>query len=1556
MGQLHHITCRTAVVLGILIGAVVIGADSPGQSLTGLWEFSDGNNLAAATVGTPLTVNGTAPTWFASQTYGSVTLDGVINTVVGSSNSILVTHGIGANGGGIRTNDYTFVYDVRKPTATLWRSFYQTDLSNTTDAEFFVRGSGDGALLNTVGRSDIGFSPAALAANVWYRLVVSADLGTSFTAYRDGAPFATYAVPAIDDVDYSLDPSQVLFFADQTVFPDGTSENHQLTIGSMAVYGGALTAGQAALLGTAGSAYPALGSLTWAGTPGNASWNTSATNWIASGSATAFASGDSVTFDDSATATTVDVPAPVAASRLAFANASKAYTLQGSGSIDAVAGMTKTGAGTLTLALPVRVQGGATFATGTVRVGNGGTVGSLAGDVSLGAGATLAFDRSDEVTTALSITGSGGVMKSGAGRLTLAGTSSYSGATTVTSGTLVTAGAFSGAGGITVAGSAGLVVGYASSPATLAVPSLSLGAGSGLGFALTGAGIPQDPLLAVSTVNGLTRTGTTTLSITSGQGLSTGTFTLIDYAGTAISSGFALASLPRRVAAGLVYDTANTRINLAVTSADSIIWRGNVTNIWDAGTDVGVGGTPNWVTSSTGTQTNFIDGDRVAFTDMASQFTVDVSQTLAPGLVTIDNTSQRYVFAGIGKLSGVGGLVKQGAGEAVLSTNNDYTGGTTVTAGTLQIGEGATTGSIVGSVAVGPAATLRYFRGATTTSSTIRSMFSGSGAIEFDGTGVVGHSSYILSGTSTGYSGTVTVDQARLGLGSNAAAVGGGSLVVSSGGQVWTGSSSTITPTFTNALSLSGSGWAQGTGNRLGALRLDGRATWAGDITLASNARITAWGSAGTITGRITGAYRPEFGGVGSGQVTLANDNNDYTGGTLISTGGVTAAAANAFGPGVVTITSTSQESVAFNRPSGSVTTVANAFVLPAVAAKTRVFTLLGTPTTSTTIVLAGRISGGSASSNFQMADTNVSGNHNNVLVLANGSNSFEGTITAFRGYLGFTSDAALGNVDNDLAVNVNNSAGGLRFAADGITLAASRSVDLFGQEVIDTQAFTGRIAGPIGSTTGLGGLTKRGVGTLVIAADATYPGPTVVQAGTLDVRATILGSGSVSVAAGGTLAGSGTVAGPVAFGPGSILSPGSSPGTLTMQSSVSWGEGGAYAWQMLSGTGIPGTQWDLASIGGVLDIAATSADPFRINLWTLSGTGPDISGPAAGFDATRGATWTIASAAGGITNFAADKFRVIATATQGTAGFANPFGTGTFSLAQTGNDLTLVYTAGTIPAVVTINVPSGTQTQGQAGYPTLSGSIPVLKTGAGTLVLDQANPLTASTTVQGGVLQLANGSALTASRLVIVAGGTGQVAPVTATSVASLDLASGNGLMDLTSGALTIASGLTATELVAEILEGRGDGSWTGTSGITSSTAAAEAAAGTPRAVGWIDNGDGSLTTAYAAPGDTNIDWSIDILDAANFLSGGKFDTGSPAIWFEGDFSYDGIVDILDAADFFATGLYDAGTYNTAPGLSGGVAAVPEPCMGSILLGTLTFACMSSRLRRRLLCKGITP
>ena len=276
--------------------------------------------------------------------------------------------------------------------------------------------------------------------------------------------------------------------------------------------------------------------------------------------------------------------------------------------------------------------------------------------------------------------------------------------------------------------------------------------------------------------------------------------------------------------------------------------------------------------------------------------------------------------------------------------------------------------------------------------------------------------------------------------------------------------------------------------------------------------------------------------------------------------------------------------------------------------------------------------------------------------------------------------------------------------------------------------------------------------------------------------------------------------------------------------------------------------------------------------------------------------------------------------------------------LVDTNKALRLTYTGSTILGAITINVGSGTtQTQTQAGYPTLSGSLPLVKTGGGTLVITAANTLTGSTSVQQGTLQLANAAALASSTIVPLAGGTMSLAPYLQTTVGGLAPNAG-GLVDLANGLVTVASGLSPTDLVTAIVAGRGDGSWTGTSGITSSVAASDVAASIPRAVGWLDNGDGSVTAAYAAPGDTNLDWQVDVLDASNFLSFGKFDSGLAATWLEGDFNYDGVVDVLDAADFFGTGLYDAGNYNTPAGTAGAVAAVPEPsglallaCVGGI-------------------------
>lgn len=59
-----------------------------------------------------------------------------------------------------------------------------------------------------------------------------------------------------------------------------------------------------------------------------------------------------------------------------------------------------------------------------------------------------------------------------------------------------------------------------------------------------------------------------------------------------------------------------------------------------------------------------------------------------------DNTSTTYS----GVMSGTGGVTKVGSGTFVLASNNTYTGPTTISAGTLQIGTGGTVGSVSGDI------------------------------------------------------------------------------------------------------------------------------------------------------------------------------------------------------------------------------------------------------------------------------------------------------------------------------------------------------------------------------------------------------------------------------------------------------------------------------------------------------------------------------------------------------------------------------------------------------------------------------------------------------------------------------------------------------------------------------------------------------------------------------------------------------------------------------------------------------------------------------------------
>jgi len=593
---------------------------------------------------------------------------------------------------------------------------------------------------------------------------------------------------------------------------------------------------------------------------------------------------------------------------------------------------------------------------------------------------------------------------------------------------------------------------------------------------------------------------------------------------------------------------------------------------------------------------------------------------------------------------------------------------------------------------------------------------------------------------------------------------------------------------------------------------------------------------------------------------------------------------------------------------------------------------LVGDGSAAIDAVLAGQVgvSSGSSGSLTKTGDGTLALPANNLL---------NGTVAVSGGTLQLGNAGTTGALANAAGITVSS----------GATFAVNR-----------TNAISQGTGFP--AITGAGGFAQAGSGTTTLTAANAFSGPTRVKAGVLRLAAggSIDASSRVTVSAGAvfdatavgtyivpatqTLAGSGTMLGTIVTGSGATISPGASPGTLTFDGSLTFGGGGNYSWQILSGTGTAGSTgtWDLVNVTGGLSIDATSADPFHVNLWTLSSITPDVSGSAANFDPYQNYTWTIASAAGGITGFAADKFAIATSATNGTGGFANAIGTGSFGMALDGNNLNLVYTAGAAPSGITINVASGTQTQTQAGYPTLSGTQPLEKTGAGTLVLDQANTISGSTSVQGGVLQLANLQALQLSTVVPVAGGTMALSPYQVVTIGGLHPNAG-GLTDVGNGLVTVSAGLSAADLVTAILAGQGDGSWNGTSGITSSAAAADTALGTSRAVGWLDNGDGTVTFAYAAPGDTNLDWSIDLLDISTYLAAGKYDSGEPAAWSEGDYTYDGLVDITDVALYLGTGLFDVGPYNPPAGANG-VAAVPEP----VGLGVIALFIAAAAVRRR--------
>ena len=152
----------------------------------------------------------------------------------------------------------------------------------------------------------------------------------------------------------------------------------------------------------------------------------------------------------------------------------------------------------------------------------------------------------------------------------------------------------------------------------------------------------------------------------------------------------------------------------------------------------------------------------------------------------------------------------------------------------------------------------------------------------------------------------------------------------------------------------------------------------------------------------------------------------------------------------------------------------------------------------------------------------------------------------------------------------------------------------------------------------------------------------------------------------GGTIGGSGNVLGDLLLDGGADLSPGSSPGTLTVNSLTLDGVT-SYTWEIDDFAGTEGISSDLVENGGDLTLTPTPGSPLTIRLATLDGSG--MPGAAANWDPSQPGSWVLVRNAGLTGGFSADSVIIDPT------DFLNPTFGGRFDVAVADTDLVLNFT-----------------------------------------------------------------------------------------------------------------------------------------------------------------------------------------------------------------------------------------------------------------------------------------
>ncbi|MDA9201092.1 autotransporter-associated beta strand repeat-containing protein [Candidatus Pelagibacter ubique] len=805
--------------------------------------------------------------------------------------------------------------------------------------------------------------------------------------------------------------------------------------------------------------------------------------------------------------------------------------------------------GTLSDSTPVNVASNGTF---DVNVTN--TIASIegSGTIDIASSTTLtAGDANDKVFSGV-IQGAGNFSKSGSGTLTLSGTNTYSGSTTINAGT------------ISVASSANLGATPGSADADNIIfnggtlnttASFTLGANKGI--TMTGAGTIDIDAGTTLTYAGsitdsgtLTKAGTGTLSLSGssdnsggilvsagkieiGNNASLGTGTITLNGGTLSSDSTTARTLDEAIAissSSILGDTTNTgKITLSGNSTFS------GTNTLTANSDIELSGS---VDLGSATQTFSVDSGKIA--------------TLSGAISS-------------------GAISKSGDGTLIISADNDYASGTTVSAGTLRVSGSGDLGT--GSLTIGASGTLDLRNTLAVASLEISGAGSGNRITNGDADGTTAN--LTVSGTSTlngavntdgtqTYSGTTT-------LGSDVSLTGSTvSLAVISGG--------------TNALAISGNLDLSGAASSLTTLSVSGTSDIGADVTTTGSQTYTGattFSASSTLTGS----------NVNFGSTVDGGNNNIIISGNADIDGAITNTAALS----VQGVGSTSNIGA-------DITTAGVQFLGNATLSGTgdRIVTSRG-GSDITFYGITGASKGLTVDGGFQLSTNDATGLASLSVtgastlaadVTSTGTQSYDGTTTLSSGDRTLTaSTVTLNSVtggSNALTVTGNLDLDG---AVSGVTNMSVSGTSNIGADVTTTgtQSYTGTTTVSASSTligteisaaaialnddleiknssdstlvsviSGTGALTKSGSGALTLRGVNTFDGDLTVSAGTL-YAGLAADSGNQVIennvtVSGGTLSGGATIGGNVTVATAN-LAPGNSIGTLTIDGNVTLGD-----------------------------------------------------------------------------------------------------------------------------------------------------------------------------------------------------------------------------------------------------------------------------------------------------------------------------------------------------------------------------------------------------------------